>query len=54
MENLNNDYRSQLIAKNIEFYGPRFAKLDEEGKKNRVCKKCGAVLPEAPYTKTRN
>lgn len=29
-------------------------KFDEEGKKNRVCKKCGAVLPEAPYTKTRN
>ncbi|MBE7070803.1 MAG: DUF2628 domain-containing protein [Ruminococcaceae bacterium] len=33
MENLNNDYRSQLIAKNIEYYGPRFAKFDEEGKK---------------------
>ena len=33
MENLNNDYRSQLIAKNIEFYGPRYARLDEEGKR---------------------
>ena len=29
-------------------------KFDEEGKKNRVCKKCGAVLPEAPYSKKRN
>ena len=29
-------------------------KFDEAGKKNRVCKKCGAVLPEAPYSKKRN
>ncbi len=28
--------------------------FDEQGKKNRVCKKCGAVLPEAPYSKNRN
>ena len=29
-------------------------KFDEEtGKKNRVCKKCGAVLPQAPYNKKR-
>ena len=29
-------------------------KFDEAEKKNRVCKKCGAVLPEAPYSKKRN
>lgn len=28
--------------------------FDDQGKKRRVCKKCGAVLPETPYTKTRN
>ncbi len=33
MGNLNNDYRTKLIAKNVEFYGARFAKLDKDDKK---------------------
>ena len=28
-------------------------KFDEEGKKYRFCKKCGAVIPEPQYTKSR-
>ena len=33
MDDFNTDYRSQLIGKNIEYYGPRLAALDAEGKK---------------------
>lgn len=28
--------------------------FDEQGKKNRVCKKCGAIIPENTYSKKSN
>ena len=33
MENYNSDYRSRLIKKNVEFYGPRLSDLDSNNKK---------------------